>query len=280
MANPRQSRRRYRQSAEVVPFPISKTTTRKSRMGKKAEAVQYKTKPVVAVKLDDLYEFEPLTENQTLFFQHYQANVPAIMCHGVAGTGKTFIALYKALEQALKEKRKRVIIMRSAVQTRDIGYLPGDLEEKTNMYQLPYKGICDDLFGRDKDAYTKLVEQGTIEFTTTTFIRGITLDNCIIIIDEAQNMTRHELSSIFTRLGDHSRIIICGDFRQTDLARKGDQSGLRDFIQITNKMPSFRKIEFGVEDIVRSEMCKEYIIASLAFDDEQKHDSLYLPHRP
>lgn len=241
-------------------------------MGKKAEAVQFK-KPVVAIRIDDLYEFEPLTENQSLFYQHYNNNIPAIMLHGVAGTGKTFIALYKALEQQLKEKRKRVIIMRSAVQTRDIGYLPGDLAEKTDMYQLPYKGICDNLFGRDKDAYTKLCQQGAIEFTTTSFIRGITLDDCILIIDEAQNMTRHELSSVFTRLGDYSRIIICGDFRQTDLARKGDQSGLRDFIQITNKMPSFRKIEFDVNDVVRGELCKEFITASMAFDDEVKNDS-------
>jgi len=218
------------------------------------------------VRLDDMNVIEPLTDNQRRVFELYQ-NSNIMLLHGVAGTGKTFIALYHALEEVLDKSNpfEKVVIVRSAVSSRDIGHLPGDEKEKTEVYTEPYVGICQDLFNR-YDAYQRLVEQGAIQFLVTSFVRGITLDNSIILVDECQNMTDMELNSIITRVGDRSKIIFCGDFRQTDLYRKTDMSGLKKFMVIADMMPSFKTIEFGVEDIVRSSLVKEYILARLEYE--------------
>jgi len=219
------------------------------------------------VRLDDMNVIEPLTENQRRFFEAYD-NSNIMLLHGVAGTGKTFIALYHALEEVLDKSNnfQRVIIVRSAVPSRDIGHLPGDEREKTEVYQEPYIAICDSLFGR-QDAYQRLLEQKTINFLITSFVRGITLDDSIIIVDECQNMTDMELNSIITRVGERSKIIFCGDFRQTDLYKKTDMSGLKKFMAIADLMPSFKIFEFGVEDIVRSNLVKEYILARLEYEN-------------
>ncbi len=219
------------------------------------------------IKLEDLTEITPLTSNQQKFFQLYdQSNF--IMLHGVAGTGKTYIALYKSLEEVLTKGNQyyRVILVRSAVPSRDIGYLPGDEHEKTIVYEKPYVEICEDLFNK-KDAYQKLTEQHFLYFMNTSYIRGITLDNSIIIVDECQNMTDMELNSIITRVGKNSKIIFCGDFRQTDLYKKYDQSGLKKFMLITDLMPSSKIVEFEHEDIVRSELVKQYIVARSVYED-------------
>lgn len=189
------------------------------------------------------------------------------MLHGAAGTGKTFIAVYKALEEMMNNRGTydKVVIVRSVVPSREIGHLPGDEKEKTDVYLAPYKAICKDLFNTDQ-AYERLVEQKNIEFLITSFVRGITIDKAIIVVDECQNMNFQELSSIITRVGEGSRILFCGDFKQTDLNKKHDQSGLKDFVQIINRMPSFRNIEFDVEDIVRSNLVKEFIVANLHFE--------------
>lgn len=189
------------------------------------------------------------------------------MLHGAAGTGKTFISVYKALEEMMNNRSsfEKVVIVRSVVPSREIGHLPGDEKEKTDVYLAPYKAICKDLFNTDQ-AYERLVEQKNIEFLITSFVRGITIDKAIIIVDECQNMNFQELSSIITRVGEGSRILFCGDFKQTDLNKKHDQSGLKDFVQIINRMPSFRNIEFDVEDIVRSNLVKEFIVANLHFE--------------
>lgn len=189
------------------------------------------------------------------------------MLHGAAGTGKTFIAVYKALEEMMNNRGtyEKVVIVRSVVPSREIGHLPGDEKEKTDVYLAPYKAICKDLFNTDQ-AYERLVEQKNIEFLITSFVRGITIDKAIIVVDECQNMNFQELSSIITRVGEGSRILFCGDFKQTDLNKKHDQSGLKDFVQIINRMPSFRNIEFDVEDIVRSNLVKEFIVANLHFE--------------
>ena len=159
-----------------------------------------------------------------------------------------------------------MIIVRSAVPSRDVGYLPGDIHEKAEVYEKPYQDICDSLFAR-KDSYQRLQEQKNIKFMITSYIRGITLDNSIIIVDECQNMTDMELNSIITRVGDRSKIIFCGDFRQTDLYKKFDQSGLKKFMLITELMQSARTIEFDNDDIVRSKLVKEYIVARNVFED-------------
>lgn len=187
-----------------------------------------------------------------------------MMLHGAAGTGKTFIALYKALEEVMDKSNPfdKVVIVRSVVPSREIGHLPGDEKEKTDVYVAPYRAVCQDLFNVEQ-AYDRLVEQKNIEFMITSFVRGITIDNAVIIVDECQNMNFQELSSIITRVGEGSKIIFCGDFKQTDLNRKHDQSGLRDFVDVINRMPSFRNVEFGIEDIVRSALVKEFIVANL-----------------
>lgn len=186
------------------------------------------------------------------------------MLHGAAGTGKTFIALYKALEEVMDKSNsyEKVVIVRSVVPSRDIGHLPGDEKEKTDVYLAPYKAVCKDLFNTEQ-AYERLVEQKNIEFLITSFVRGITIDNAVIIVDECQNMNFQELSSIITRVGEGSRIVFCGDFKQTDLNKRHDQSGLKEFVEVINRMPSFRNVEFGIDDIVRSSLVKEFIVANL-----------------
>jgi len=218
------------------------------------------------IRIDDLRTIQPLTENQKAVFDAYD-NSKIMLLHGVAGTGKTYIALYHALEEVLDRSNKyeKVVIVRSAVPSRDIGHLPGDEKEKTEVYTEPYVEICSDLFSRS-DAYQRLTEQKVIQFLITSFVRGITLDNSIIIVDECHNMTDMELNSIITRVGERSKIIFCGDFRQTDLYRKTDTSGLKKFMRIADMMPSFKTFEFGIEDIVRSSLVKEYILARLQYE--------------
>lgn len=220
------------------------------------------------VRLDDLKTIQPLTDNQKKFFDLYKSS-QAILLHGVAGTGKTYIALYKALEEVLDKSSvfKKVVIVRSAVPSRDIGHLPGDEKEKTEVYQQPYIEICDDLFGRS-DAFQRLQEQHAVSFMITSFVRGITLENAVIIVDECQNMTDMELNSIITRVGERSKIILCGDFRQSDLYKKSDMSGLKKFMVIADMMPTFRNLEFEVDDIVRSDLVKEYIIARMQYEEK------------
>lgn len=215
------------------------------------------------MRIDHLKTFEPLTENQKRFFEFYKRGDYFITMHGVAGTGKTFCALYKALEEVMDKSNpfNKIIIVRSAVQSRDQGHLPGDVSEKMEIYQQPYVQICDTLFGR-KDAYKRLEEQGYIEFISTSFIRGMSFDDAIIIVDECQNMNWGEISTVMTRVGYRSKIIWCGDYRQTDLnKRENDASGIRKFLKVASTMAAFTHIEFTVDDIVRSSLVRDWIIA-------------------
>ena len=221
------------------------------------------------IRLDDLKTFDPLTENQKLFFDSYKRGDYFIALHGVAGTGKTFCAMYKALEEVLDKSNpfNRIIVVRSAVQSREIGHLPGDIDDKMDIYQQPYRQICDTLFGR-KDAWNRLEEQGYVEFISTSFIRGMSFDDAIIIVDEMQNLTFEEIDTVMTRVGYRSKIIWCGDYRQTDLVKKKtDVSGLLKFFDIAYHMGAFTKIEFTVDDIVRSSLVRDYILAKLKYED-------------
>jgi predicted ribonuclease YlaK len=221
------------------------------------------------LRLDDMKTFQPLTENQNKFFQAYKQGDYFIALHGVAGTGKTFSALYKAIEEVLDKSNtfEKIIVVRSAVQSREIGHLPGSVDEKMEIYQQPYRQICETLFGR-KDAWDRLEEQGHIEFISTSFIRGMSFDNAIIIVDEMQNMTFEEIDTVMTRVGNQSKIIWCGDYRQTDLnKKKNDVSGLLKFFDIAYHMDAFTRIEFTPDDIVRSSLVKDYILAKLKFED-------------
>ena len=221
------------------------------------------------VKLADLKEVWSLTENQEKFFNYYRKGHTALLCHGVAGTGKTYIAMHSAFKEILENSMyKKVIIVRSAVPSRDIGFLPGNEKEKVEVYSQPYQEICADLFPRfGERAYNKLKEQNLVHFMVTSYVRGLTLDNAIVIVDEAQNMNDMELNSIMTRIGKNTKVIFCGDFRQTDLQKRNDMSGLKKFMAIANHMPSFRHVEFEVDDIVRGPLVKEYIVARLACEE-------------
>lgn len=205
---------------------------------------------------------QPLTPNQEETFKSF-ADGKHLLLHGVAGTGKTFISLYLALDQILnKQKYHKVLIIRSAVASRDVGFLPGNLKEKTKVYEDPYKTICDDLFGRG-DGYEVLKTKNLVEFTTTSYVRGLTWDNTIIIVDEIQNMFLHEIDSIMTRVGENCKVILCGDFRQSDLRSYDAKKNLLTFGSIIDRMACFTKVEFGIEDIVRSNFVKKYIISKL-----------------
>lgn len=221
------------------------------------------------LRIDDLKTFDPLTQNQKLFFDAYKRGDYFVALHGVAGTGKTFCALYKAIEEVMDKSNpfNKIIVVRSAVQSRDMGYLPGDVNEKMEIYQQPYRQICDTLFGR-KDAWDRLEEQGHIQFISTSFIRGMSWDNAIIIVDECQNCSWEELNTCMTRVGHMSKIMFCGDYRQNDLnKKKNDMSGLSKFLDIADLMQSHTRIEFTVDDIVRSSLVKDWVIASLKYDD-------------
>jgi predicted ribonuclease YlaK len=206
-----------------------------------------------------LSTIQPRTENQKLAFDDWYDGYH-LMLHGSAGTGKSFISLYLALsdKEDLAQYHK-VYIVRSAVPTRDIGYLPGKESEKIAMYEQPYISICSELYNRG-DAYNILKHNKEIEFISTSFIRGNTIDNAIVVVDEVNNMSFHELDTIITRVGDNCRIIFSGDFKQSDLRDKREKQGLKQFMGILNNMSQFSHIEFNEDDIVRSQLVKDYIV--------------------
>jgi predicted ribonuclease YlaK len=240
-----------KRTANPVPFGTS-------------NRVMKRKKPI---NLDYMKKIEPLTENQETLFARYGLD-QNLVAYGCAGTGKTFITLYNALRDVLNEKTQyeKIYIVRSLVATREIGFLPGDHEDKSSLYQIPYKNMVKYMFEMPDDAsfemlYGNLKTQGTISFWSTSFIRGTTLDNAIIIVDEFQNLNGHELDSIITRVGENSKIMFCGDATQSDLIKTNEKNGIIDFMKVLRIMPSFDIIEFGIEDVCRSGLVKEYLTA-------------------
>ena len=221
------------------------------------------------INVDHLKEITPLTENQTLAFDAYE-NGKNLFLYGCAGTGKTFIAMYLALKEILSgtSPYEKLYMVRSLVPTREIGFLPGDHEDKSNLYQIPYKNMVEHMFKMPDDPaynmlYDNLKAQETVSFWSTSFLRGTTLNNAIIIVDECQNLNFHELDSIITRVGTDCKIIFAGDVMQTDLVKTNERNGILDFMKILEVMEEFTSVEFGVEDIVRSGLIRSYILSKM-----------------
>jgi predicted ribonuclease YlaK len=221
------------------------------------------------INADYLLDVEPMTDNQRIMFEEYGSG-QQIFAYGCAGTGKTFVALYLALRDVLDERSpyEKIYIVRSLVATREIGFLPGTHEDKASLYQIPYKNMVKYMFEMPDDPsfdmlYDNLKAQETISFWSTSFLRGTTLDNAIVIVDECQNLNFHELDSIMTRIGQDTKIMFCGDARQSDLQRSNEKTGIIDFQRILQNMDEFSLIEFGIEDIVRSGLVKSYLISKL-----------------
>ena len=221
------------------------------------------------INIDQLKDIEPLTDNQERAFQAY-AEGKNLFMYGCAGTGKTFIAMYLALREILSgiTPYEKLYIVRSLVPTREIGFLHGDHDDKSNLYQIPYKNMVKYMFKMPDDPafdmlYDNLKAQETVSFWSTSFLRGTTLDNCIVIVDECQNLNFHELDSIITRVGENCKIIFAGDAKQTDLLKTNEKNGILDFMKILEIMDEFENIEFDVNDIVRSGLIKSYILSKM-----------------
>ena len=214
----------------------------------------------------DLAVIKPVTDSQQTVFDTWKKGKNQFL-FGCAGTGKTFVSLYLALQQVLKNETPydKVIVVRSLIPTREIGFLPGDEEDKAALYQVPYANMMQFMFEQPNEQafsmlYDRLKTQGSFYFKSTSFLRGLTFDNSIIIVDECQNLNFHELDTIVTRVGQDSKIFFCGDFGQSDLTRLNERNGLMDFLQILHEMDEFNCTEFNIGDIVRSAFVRSYLL--------------------
>ena len=218
------------------------------------------------ITYNQLSTIKPVTDSQKLVFESWKKGMNQFL-FGCAGTGKTFISLYLALQEVLKNETPydKVIVVRSLIPTREIGFLPGDEEDKAALYQVPYSNMMQFMFEQPNEQafsmlYDRLKAQGSFYFLSTSFLRGLTFDNSIIIVDECQNLNFHELDTIITRVGQDSKIFFCGDFGQSDLTRLNERNGLMDFLQILQEMNEFNCTEFDIGDIVRSGFVRSYLI--------------------
>jgi predicted ribonuclease YlaK len=213
------------------------------------------------VKIDDLETYDPITANQKIAYEAWDDGDHLALV-GSAGTGKTFIAMYLGLEAVLEKQSlyDSITIFRSVVPTRDMGYLPGSLEEKQEVFETPYKNIAMELIGGDQP-YKRLVQNHMVKFLTTSYIRGMTIDNSIVIVDECQNLSFHELDSVITRIGNNCRIIFCGDYHQSDFTNESEKDGVIKFMRVVEHLKNFSVITFNWDDIVRSDFVRDYIMA-------------------
>lgn len=233
-------------------------TKRQQRLAEKGTAKQVSTIQKQHFNLNPIF---PITDNQIHTFNAYEQG-DNLFLHGCAGTGKTFISFYLALKEleSGRTRRNKLVIIRTAQASKDIGFLPGSEKQKLEVYEAPYKAICAELYNRG-DAYDILKQTGVIEFHGTSFLRGTTIDNAIILIDEIQNMRQQEWYTVLTRTGDKSRVILCGDSKQDDLTseRYKEKSGITELIRLFEAMRGTSLIHFEIDDIVRSGFVREMI---------------------
>ena len=218
------------------------------------------------ITFNQLTNIKPVTDSQKVVFDSWKQGQNQFL-YGCAGTGKTFISLYLALSEVLKNETPydKVIMVRSLIPTREIGFLPGDEEDKSALYQVPYSNMMQFMFEQPNEQafsmlYDRIKQQGSFYFLSTSFLRGLTFDNSIIIVDECQNLNFHELDTIVTRVGQDSKIMFCGDFGQSDLSKLNERNGLMDFLQILHEMKEFNCTEFNIGDIVSSCFVRNYLI--------------------
>jgi predicted ribonuclease YlaK len=218
------------------------------------------------ITFNQLTNIKPVTDSQKQVFNTWKEGKNQFL-FGCAGTGKTFISVYLALQDVLKKDTPfdKVVVVRSLIPTREIGFLPGDEEDKAALYQVPYSNMMQFMFEQPNEQafsmlYDRLKAQGSFYFLSTSFLRGLTFDNSIIIVDECQNLNFHELDTIITRVGQDSKIVFCGDFGQSDLTRTNERNGLMNFLQILQEMKEFNCVEFDIGDIVRSGFVRNYLI--------------------
>jgi len=218
------------------------------------------------ITYSQLNEIKPVTDSQKVVFDSWKQGLNQFL-FGCAGTGKTFVSLYLALSEVLKNETPydKVVMVRSLIPTREIGILPGDEEDKAALYQVPYSNMMQFMFEQPNEQafeslYNRIKAQGSFYFLSTSFLRGLTFDNTIIIVDECQNLNFHELDTIITRVGQDSKIFFCGDFSQSDLTKMHERNGLMDFLQILQEMEEFNCVEFNIGDIVRSGFVRNYLI--------------------
>ncbi|HRC95950.1 MAG TPA: PhoH family protein [Coprothermobacter proteolyticus] len=223
---------------------------------KKPRAIQHKNKE----HLEVVKKLKPLNEAQRQMIHSFKEGFN-VVAFGSAGSGKSYVACSLALEELFSKQIDKIVIVRSAVQVRDVGFMPGDLHDKALAYTIPYKQIINDIC-QNGTAWDILSKKGMVEFITTSFVRGITLDDCVVIVDEVQSMNAHEIDSIVTRVGKNCTLVICGDTRQNDLIKhKGDKSGFEDALEIFKKMSEdFECVQFFPQDIVRSGLVKRWIL--------------------
>lgn len=237
------------------------------------------TKKNKEINHQQLVTIKPIGENQKVVFDSWKKGKHQFL-FGCAGTGKTFISVYNALQSVfdLKTSYDRVVLVRSLIPTREIGFLPGDEEDKAALYQVPYQNMVRFMFEMPNEQqfntlYDRLKGQGSLYFLSTSFLRGLTFDNTIVIVDECQNLNFHELDTIITRVGQDSKIVFCGDFNQTDLVRQNEKNGLHDFLRVLEEMEEFNCTEFTLGDIVRSGFVRSYLInkIKLGVGDDMNH---------
>lgn len=244
---------------QFLEAEASKYLTRKERKTKKKVKSSGYRQPAVP----NLRRIHPKTAAQRLVVEAFD-NDKNLILHGCAGTGKTFLALYLALNAMLNgHGPKPVVIIRSVVPVRDIGHMPGRLNEKISLYEATYQGIVSEICDK---SYELLKQNGYIDFTSTSYLRGMTYRDCTIIVDECQNMSEAEIHTVMTRVGEGCRVIFCGDFFQKDYMK--ESSGINTLLKIASKMRSFEIIQFSKEDVVRSGFVREYLFSRLELEEQ------------